>query len=278
MPYRTILVTLDATVRCAARVAVAARLAADHDAHLVGLAPTGTVFMPPDPSGGGLGAHYLQLSIDYLRQEAEKQAERFRVQVAGLGLPSFEARVDAEDPAPSAITHARHADLIVVGQHEPGSDSAMPADLPQQVLMQGARPVLVVPYAGEPAPVGRTVLVAWDRGREAARAIADALPLLCRAARVHLVVFETAGDDATPGELPGADIAQWLARHGVSADVARVPTPIDTGNALLSHAADISADLIVMGGYGHSRFRETILGGVTRTVLRAMTVPVLMSH
>lgn len=278
MPYRTLLVHLDAGARCEARVALAAQLAAEHDAHLVGLAPTGTVFMPPDPSGGGLGAHYLQLSIDYLREEAEKQATRFRNQAMALGLRSFEARIDAEDPGPSLVTHARHADLVVVGQYEPGTESATPADLAQQVLMQGARPVLVVPYAGEPAPVGRKVLVAWDRGREAARAIADALPLLCRAAAVELVVFEPAGSGGTPGEWPGADIAQWLARHGVQAEVVRVATPIDTGNALLSHVADIGADLVVMGGYGHSRFRETVLGGVTRTVLRDMTVPVLMSH
>ncbi|WP_119157669.1 universal stress protein [Caldimonas tepidiphila] len=278
MPYRSILVALDAGARCAPRIALAAQLAAEHDAHLVGLAPTGTVFMPPDPSGGGLGANYLQLSIDFLRQEAGKQAERFRAQVAPLGLRSFEALVDAEDPAPSVIAHARLADLVVVGQHEPGSASSMPPDLPQQVLMDSGRPVLIVPYAAEAAAPGRTVLVAWDRSREAARAVSDALPLLGRAAAVHVVMFLPAGDTDLPGTPPGADLAQWLARHGVRADVARVPTPIDTGNALLSHAADLGADLIVMGGYGHSRLRETVLGGVTRTVLRHMTVPVLMSH
>lgn len=205
-------------------------------------------------------------------------AARFCEQAAALGLRSFEPVVEVEDPVPSAIVHARRADLVVVGQHEAGSDSGVPPDLPQQVLIHGARPVLVLPYAGAPATPGSRVLVAWDGGREAARAIADALPFLHRAAAVQLAVFESAGETRAPALPPGADILPWLSRHGIAAEAVRVPTPIDTGNALLSHAADFGAELIVMGGYGHSRFRETVLGGVTRTVLRQMTVPVLMSH
>lgn len=277
MSYRTILVSLDTGRPCPARVALAAQLAAEHGAHLTGLAPTGTVFMPPDPSGGATG-NYVQLSMEALRREAEALAARFREQVAPLGLVSSEGRIDVEDPVLSVIVHARRADLVVVGQHEPQTDTGIPADLPQQVLMHGARPVLVVPYAGVPTPAGRRVLAAWNGSREAARALADALPLLRRADAVHLVEFLPAGSGTQPPGPPCIDILPWLARHGIAAEAARVPTPIDTGNALLSQAADWAADLIVMGGYGHSRWRETVLGGVTRTVLRQMTVPVLMSH
>ena len=139
--------------------------------------------------------------------------------------------------------------------------------------------MLVVPYAFERRPVGRRVLVAWNASREAARAVSDALPLLKRAGQVDVVAFEPGKSGAAHGEEPGADIALYLARHGVKVTVSRVDAPdLDVGNQLLSRAFDLSADLIVMGAWGHSRLRELVLGGVTRTVLESMTVPVLMAH
>jgi nucleotide-binding universal stress UspA family protein len=136
--------------------------------------------------------------------------------------------------------------------------------------------VLAVPYAYERKPVGRRILVAWNGSREAARAVGDAMPLLERAEHVQVAVFRP---DAGPGELPGADLAAHLARHGARANVTRhEASDIDVGNLLLSTAFDAQADLIVMGAWGHSRLAELVLGGVTRTILESMTVPVLMSH
>jgi nucleotide-binding universal stress UspA family protein len=142
--------------------------------------------------------------------------------------------------------------------------------------MSAGRPVLMVPYAGRFPDTGKRVLIAWNAGREAARAVTDAMPLLSKAQSVEVVAFGEGGDH---GEVPGADLALFLARHGVKATAARQHAPgVDIGNQILSRAADVNADLIVMGAYGHSRLRELALGGATRSVLDAMTVPVLMAH
>jgi nucleotide-binding universal stress UspA family protein len=280
MALRTILVHLDAGDRTQSRVAAAATLAARHDAHLVGLAPTGWVMMPPDLMGGVTAAGYMEAAMRLLREQAEAALSAFEAQAKALGVASFEGRLEVNDTATSLVRNARYCDLTVVTQVEPGHWVTTDApDTPAQVLMHSGRPLLVLPYAGEPViPPGR-VLVAWDASREAARALADAIPLLQRATGVEVAVFEAPREvDERHGELPGADIALWLARHDVSVEVVRVPTGVAVGEALLSHAADVQADLIVAGGYGHSRFRETVLGGVTRTLLRSSPVPVLLSH
>jgi nucleotide-binding universal stress UspA family protein len=146
-------------------------------------------------------------------------------------------------------------------------------------LLYCGGPVMIVPYMGPAATFGERVIVAWDASREAARAVNDALPLLKRAKQVGVVSVNPRPWPFAHGEEPGADIGLHLARHGVKVEVQRVEgRDIDTANAILSHVADRSADLLVMGGYGHSRLRELVLGGVTRTILTEMIVPVLMSH
>jgi len=137
--------------------------------------------------------------------------------------------------------------------------------------------VLVMPYAGTFDVVGKRALLAWNASREATRATTDALPFLRAADKV--VVAPVKPDRAAHGEAPGTDIGLYLSRHGVRVEVAAIEgTELDAGSALLSRAADLSIDLIVMGAYGHSRMSELILGGVTRTMMESMTVPVLMSH
>jgi nucleotide-binding universal stress UspA family protein len=136
-----------------------------------------------------------------------------------------------------------------------------------------------VPYAGRFATAGQRVLIAWDAGREAARAVSDALPLLKRADTVEVAVFDPERGRREHGEQPGADVALYLTRHGVKVSVARQSgANFVVGAQILSRAADTGADLVVMGAYGHSRVRELVLGGVTRIMLESMTVPVLMSH
>ncbi len=150
---------------------------------------------------------------------------------------------------------------------------------PEHVAFASGRPVLVVPYAGHFESVGGRVLIGWNATREAARAVNDAMPLLAIADAVTVLTIDPrAGPDAH-GELPGADISLHLARHGVKADIERtVSADIPVGDVLLSRAADLGAELLVTGAYGHSRVRELLLGGATRALLRSMTVPVLMSH
>jgi nucleotide-binding universal stress UspA family protein len=171
---------------------------------------------------------------------------------------------------------ARHFDLSVVGQAEPES-SAIEEKIVEAALFDSGRPVIVVPYIQKaPLKLDR-VMVCWDGSRAAARAIADAMPLLERAGLVEIVII--ANERGKQDKIEGADMGQHLARHGLKVEVKRIDYGnLDVADALLSHAADSDVDFIVMGGYGHSRLREFVLGGVTRSILRTMTAPVLMSH
>jgi len=171
---------------------------------------------------------------------------------------------------------ARRFDLAIVGQPEPDK-GAVEELIAESVLFEAGRPVIIVPYIQKaPLKLDR-VMACWDGSRPAARAIADAMPLLERAGLVEVVIVSN--ERGKRDEIPGADMGQHLARHGLKVDIKRISEgSIDVADALLSHAADFSADLIVMGGYGHSRLREFVLGGVTRSILKSMTAPVLMSH
>jgi nucleotide-binding universal stress UspA family protein len=171
---------------------------------------------------------------------------------------------------------ARRFDLAIVGQAEPDK-GAVENLIAESALFESGRPVIVVPYIQKAPLKLERVMVCWDGSRPAARAIADAMPLLERAGQVEVVIVTN--EPGKKDEIPGADMGQHLARHGLKVDINRiVDGDIDVADALLSHAADSSADFIVMGGYGHSRLREFVLGGVTRAILRSMTAPVLMSH
>jgi nucleotide-binding universal stress UspA family protein len=178
-----------------------------------------------------------------------------------------------------AIVHARYADLAIVGQLDPDNEAPGSPLSPADVLLDSGRPALVVPYVGRFADVGQRVLIGWNASREAARAVNDALPLLARAAQVTVLAVNPRVGTMHHGATPGADIAAHLARHGitVTVEIAHV-TELDASDTLLNRAADLGADLIVTGAYGRSRMRELVLGGVTRDLLRRMTVPVFMSH
>lgn len=279
MSIKTILVPLDELPRCHLRVELAAWLAQQHGAHLVGLSPTG-LFEMPVQLGAGLGGatDYIQLSSNYLDQRAREIATEFKAEARKLGVESFEARVAEAEPLPATVMHSRGSDLIVVGQTDPSAVAPMARDFPQQVAMHAGRPVLIVPFAGRFATVGSNVLVAWSATREASRAASDALPFLERAGKVHVLCLTSSEDESEVNRPDFDETLAWMRRRGIQATGSLEVTSIDVGNALLSRAADLGSDLIVMGCYGHSRLKELALGGTTRTVLHSMTVPVLMSH
>jgi nucleotide-binding universal stress UspA family protein len=173
---------------------------------------------------------------------------------------------------------ARTADLVIVGQAEADPlPTATPADLAEDVAMAGECPVLIVPYIGVAKSPGRTVMLCWNASREAKRAASGALPLLKTADKVIALIIDP--KHGAGSEEPGVDVASWLARHGVKVTVQRdTAADSDVGGVILSRAADHDVDLIVMGIYGHSRMRELVLGGASRTLLASMTAPLLVAH
>ena len=275
--YKTLLVPVDERPRTLRAIELAGRLAGEFNSHVIGL------YVQPDPNiplmtSLEVGQKLQEELRDRLIREPTARAKaQFETGMKAAGVATTEWRAAQGERAHTVALHARHADLVVINQTDPGEADA--SHFAATVLMALGRPALVVPYAGAFKNVGRNVLVAWDAGREAARAVTDALPLLRRADKVVIMAVDPRVSAKAHGEAPGADIAVFLARHGVKAEVApTVSGGVDVGNVILSTASDEDADLIVMGAYGHSRVREIVLGGATRTVLESMTVPVLMSH
>jgi nucleotide-binding universal stress UspA family protein len=171
---------------------------------------------------------------------------------------------------------ARRFDLAIVGQAQPEM-STMEQIIGETTLFESGRPMIMVPYIQKAPFKTNNVIICWDGSRTAARAVADAIPILSKSSRIEIV--SVTSERGKEDEIEGADIGQHLARHGLKVDVHRISRGnIDVADALLSHAADSSADLMVMGGYGHSRLREFVLGGVTRSIFQSMTLPVLLSH
>ena len=171
---------------------------------------------------------------------------------------------------------ARRFDLAIVGQADPETSSVEDI-IAETTLFESGRPMILVPYIQKAPLKLDNVMVCWDGSRQAARAIGDAMPLLAKAGRVEIVIVSS--ERGKQDEIEGADMGQHLARHGLKVEVHRMSSGgIDVADALLSRVADSGADFMVMGGYGHSRLREFVLGGVTRSMLRALTVPALLSH
>ena len=274
MRYKTILVHVDADPAASSRIRLAARLARQADAHLVGAAPTGVSrFLVPTAAGPAIEAR-----CQMLHDAAGVALQAFERIVREEGVVSSEARRVDDDVDAAMALQARYADLVIVSQPDAASVAPpFPSDLAARLALGGGRPVLVVPRQGA-ATVGAAALVAWDGSREATRAVTGALPLLCAASRVTVVDF--GGADAPAGivEDPCAALGTWLGRHGVAARCGHRPLPPDVGEALLAEAARLGAGLLVMGAYGHTRLREIVMGGVTETILHTMTLPILLAH
>ena len=257
--------------------AFALSIALAFDAHIAGISFAYEPIITPTVMDG-LSAAWIDTQREENLAAAQAAIDRFQDAVRRDGLSAehrlMEASLGSAATAFGAI--ARRFDLAVVGQS--GPERMAPDDLlVEAALLESGRPVMVVPYIQTKGLTPDRVLVCWDSSRSAARAVADAMPILRRSRTVELVTVSAA--DAHQDELTGADFGEHLARHGLNVEVERLAKgDLDIASTILSCAADAGADLIVMGGYGHSRLREFVLGGVTRGILRSMTVPVLMSH
>jgi nucleotide-binding universal stress UspA family protein len=278
MSYKTIVVHLNDPRRAEALLEPAVRLAARSNAHLVGLHVFASVPAPPVAvpySGQVLGS-----IVAAERKQSEDLAATFARMTAGQSIVAEwrAVKVPHVDLAAVVMEHGRAADLIVAGQTDPDWDLSPLLDFPERLALESGRPVLVVPYIGRYPEVGRNVVVAWKSGREAARATFDALPFLLAAETVQILEIKERGDDR-PALTTDTSIAAALSRHGIKPTVrTSVAGEISVGDEVLSRIADMGADLLVMGAYGHSRMREMVFGGVTRHIARHMTVPTLFSH
>lgn len=277
MSYKTILAYLSDKRRAEAVLEPAVQLAARNNAHLIGMHVYAGVPAPPVPLP--FGSDVVKAVAAAQQKETEEIADIFSRMTAGR---PFVAEWRAEkgprvDPTDVVIGHGCSADLIIAGQTDPDWDSSPLQDIAEHIAMGSGRPVLVVPYVGRYPEIGRNVVIAWKAGRESARAVFDALPLLKQAEQVQILEIDEGGSRNSAAT--DNAIAVALARHGIKPTVrTSIAGDISVGDEILSRLTDMGADLLVMGAYGHSRMRELVFGGVTRHIARHMTVPTLFSH
>ena len=272
--FKTILVHVDGSPRQESRLRAAALLASAHGAHLVGSAATGLSMASYAVLNGSMAMPVSNREFQALRDAVASQLDEFVAQAERLGIHGAETRMVEDADRDGLLLQARYADLVVVSQDH--GRAWAERGLPQYLALHGVRPVLVVPdtYHGKPIP--GDALVGWDGSMPAQRAINAALPLLAHAGTVHLALVNPDLQSGLHGDEPGADMAHYLARHGLKVDVDVAHTRASEGDALIDMARDCHAGLMVTGAFGHSRYREWILGGVTRDVLDH--VPILIAH
>jgi len=281
----SLLVHVDASDVSPIRERAAVALARDHGAHVRALYSIGELYVP---GWADWPPHVLDEHREQEEARAQRVLARFRETAASAGVDhdTETAHLGAESAGQVLALRGRYFDAVMVGQPDP--DDATAADghaLIEHLVLGAGRPVWLMPYIGVPQDaqgrprIGRRVTVGWDGGREAARAVHDALGILGAAEAVDLVTIDPerqgGGDDGAYGDA----LARHLARHGIEASMHGVDSHgMRQGDVLLNHVVDSASDTLVIGAYGHSRLREVILGGVTRAVLERTSVPVLMSH
>ena len=279
MSYKTILVHLNNDKRASGLVKTGLTLARRFEAHLIGLYvfPAYRLKPPvPVPFSAELAAR-IQASI---QQEQERIKSIFDELTANQQVVAEWRAITTEhrDAASIVLEHGCAADLVIASQADPSWDMTDILDLPDELALGSGGPVLILPLEVSMDQLPKVITVAWNGKRESARAIHDAMPLLKAADKVDLV---TVGDvEGLEGELPDTELAAALARHDIKVEVCRIPvgTASTVGETIRSHALDSTSELLVMGCYGHSRLREFAFGGVTRHILRDMSIPVMFSH
>ena len=274
---KDIVVNLSMTEAASPTTDYAVSVAGALEAHLTGIA---FVFDPIVPvSGTGyVPAEVIETQQADNEAAAKTAIDRFAeaTRRAGLSAEPLTITASLAGAGQQFSRIARRFDLAIVGQAEPKTSSVEDI-IAETTLIDSGRPMILVPYIQKAPLKLDNVMVCWDGSHQAARAIGDAMPLLAKAGRVEVVIVSD--EHGKQDEIEGADMGQHLARHGLKVEVHRVGGGgIDVADALLSRVADSGADFMVMGGYGHSRLREYVLGGVTHSILRALTVPALLAH
>lgn len=277
MTIRDILVHVDDSRAMPGRVAAAAGLALRHDAHLIGLCVI-EVPVLPSYAEAQIPAEVFQAQRAAFASSAAACQQEFGEIADKFGVKSQWRCV--EDKRIDALSlHARYADLLVVGQADPGDPACVSRGLADRLALESGRPVLLIPAGGFSGVIGEKVVVAWNTKREAVRAIIDAMPILETANRVSVVTINAMAHDPENAGIPAADIGLHLARHGIETETKSLyGAPAAIGELLLDAARDEAADLLVMGAYGHARWAEVVLGGATAHVLAHTNIPTLLAH
>lgn len=278
MALRDVLVHVDDSKSCVARIAASVQLAEKHDAHLVGL------YIVPNSAIPGYVD--VQVPVDLIKMqedrllEAAKLAEQAFIETTKQAGISSEWRCQKGDAASVLADHGHYTDLIVIGQRDRELNSiGSSSEMMDEIILTAGRPVLIIPHNFKGSDIGTKVIVGWDQGQRATRALHDAIPLLQKADEVSIMTVNPGSEPKDREHLPSVDIAHHLARHHIQVSADHVTSnELSVGDHLLSRAADMGADLLVTGAYGHARWRELILGGVTRKLLENMPIPILMSN
>jgi nucleotide-binding universal stress UspA family protein len=277
MALKDILVHVDATPSSDDRVRIAVELAAQHQAHLVGLHVKPELVMPLVEDYSALPESYFDDFVAEIDAAARAAETKFTAAVKKSNI-EHEWRVARGFASDVLRRQARYSDLVIVGQRNPDADDNETPDVPENMLLDTGRPTLIIPYIGTLSSFAKRVMIAWDDGAPATRAVHDAVPLMKDADQVDIIAVNPT-DTGDHGPIPCADISLHLARHGIKAEAQSVQaSDVGVADILLARAFDHGCDLLVMGAYGHSRWRELVLGGVTQHMLENMTMPVLMSH
>lgn len=280
MSLKSILVNLNDANRAEAMTGLALDLAEKNSAHVIGLYVRPAMQIYP-AVGMQVSPEMYEIHDKYFQDASDEAEKLFNAALARSGVSGEWRSVRCANAAIATkiVEHGLQSDLIMMSQVDPDNTGGIEPDCAEQVVMESGRPVLLLPTSGTFKTVGNNILVGWNGTREAARAAFDAVPFMQDAKSVRLVWIDAHQDESYAGNLPGAEMAASLARHDITVSAEALPSgDVSAGDTLLNAASDYGSDLLVMGAYGHSRIREFVFGGVTRNVLKHMTIPVLMSQ
>lgn len=275
MPIKSILVYVDNAGRSKACLDVALSISDMFDTHVAGIANRAPAYMPAYAAAQIPPEVFIAFDEEQDRrlEVARKEFEDALTVQGRLDRSSWE--IGEGDVATTVTERAHYHDLVILRQEMEDSDSGLYEGVPDEVILTAGGPVLVIPYIDYGNSLGKSILIGWSNTRESARAVHDAMPFLKRAEKVHIF----SANPKTGDDVPGAELARYLSEHGIKAEISRTTSnDLDVGDMLLNDVAENGHDMVVVGGYGHRRIREMILGGVTHDLLQRMTVPVLFSH
>jgi len=277
MAIKNILIHIDNSAACEHRIDAAIQLAVQHEAQLSG------IYVIPDfPTATYYEA---QISADIIAEidkealETAKLAQRKYIDMASKAGFSLTVVIEKGNPISILDEYARFTDLFVLGQNHPEDPENMSEALADNLVLEVGAPCLIVPYTSPRQFATKRVLVAWNASREAARTLKDAIPILKNADYVEELLVNPSQHEAGKDSIQGKRVSSFLMQHGIKSEIqVKTGNKSKPGDTIIARAYEIDADMIVMGAYGHSRLREIILGGVTRKLLKQMTVPVFVSH